>query len=73
MFKVIDWETDQVLQEHDSFSKAKRECRKLGCKLVSGEFVSVAFVSDGSKVFGYWCLVYNPRFKTASFAQIKNL
>jgi hypothetical protein len=72
MFKVIDWDKGKVLQEYESESKAKRECRKLGCYSTKGHgFAPVAFVTDGQKVFGRWCVYYNPRFKTATSNQIK--
>lgn len=72
MYKIIDWDTGEILQEYDSLSTAKRECRKLGCYFTKDHgFAPVAFVSDGTQVFGRWCCIYNPRFRTASFKQVK--
>jgi hypothetical protein len=71
MYKVISWDTGEVLQEHENVNKAKRECRKLGCILDHGKYLPVAFVSDGQKVFGRYCVFYNPRFKNPTPDQVK--
>lgn len=71
MYLVISWDTDEILQEHKNVNKAKRECRKLGCVQISGEYMPIAFVSEGLKVFGRYCVFYNPRFKNPSPEQVK--
>ncbi len=73
MYKVISWDTGEIISEHASLPAAKRACRKEGCVLVDGKFLPVAFVTNGEKTFYRWQVVYNPRFRTATFEQIKNL
>lgn len=63
MYKVILWDTQEIVGEYENLSTAKRECRKLGCdkRWVSGNFkwyTPLAFVGDENTN-----LVYNPRFK----------
>ena len=72
MYIVVDWETGKELAKYDDLGKSKRECRKLGCIFHRGEYMPIAFVSDGTKVFGRYAVNYNPRFKTPKASEIKN-
>lgn len=60
MYKIVSWETGEILEECVKLSIAKRHCRKLGY-VDNGHptnYSPVAYVADAD---GY--VVYNPRFK----------
>ena len=62
-YKVILWETQEVIREFDNLSSAKRFCRKQGAdkNLISGNmkyYAPLAFAGDEKTN-----LIYNPRFK----------
>ena len=66
IYKVINWDTDQVMSEHETLKQASRACKKLGhtgqTNEISVGMFPVAFV--GIFIDGKYCgCVYNPRFK----------
>ena len=60
MYKIINWNTDEVMGEYVSLAQAKRVCKTLGhtgeINAIYTSFPPVAYVADDNG------LVYNPRF-----------
>jgi hypothetical protein len=69
MYKVINWDTNEVLSEHTDFKEAKKACRAFGA-IPAYEWENkyhktlspIAFVGD---VIGM--CVYNPRFRNPDY------
>ena len=69
MYKVINWDTGDVISEHDDIKEARKACRDQGAISTDGwenkfhrVLSPVAFVQDANG-----CCVYNPRFKNPEY------
>ena len=69
MYAIINWDTNEVIEEHSDLNKAKRVARALGHtgKTWGKWYSPVAFVAEPIEVYGRkdWGCVYNPRFKAS--------
>lgn len=67
MYKIINWNTNEVIAEIASLSAAKRVCRKLGhtSKAWGKHYPPIAYVADDGG------LVYNPRFSVGKHDDFK--
>jgi hypothetical protein len=74
-YLVISWDTDEILSEHKTLAIARRHARGEGHTgiISNGRYEPVAFVSDGTKVYGRWVCVYNPHFATQIGAAVGGL
>jgi hypothetical protein len=65
MYKVIIWDTNEVIAEFDNLKDAKRIARNQGsqeCSISTTGYEPRAYVAV--EIDGRLCAEYNPRFKT---------
>jgi hypothetical protein len=70
MYKVISWDTNEILSEHPNLNKTKRICRAYGAEELSKPWENkyhkwltpLAYVQDE-----HGFCVYNPRFKNPAY------